>query len=368
MVGRGSTQHFSCSVAGRRPNNEDSAATIRLGRDCVAAVVADGMGGARAGEVASGAAVKAFLREIRSWRPGNERATLRRAFREADQAIRSAAAPGREGMGSTMVAAIVRGRDVWVGNIGDSRAVLVAADEVLPLSREHSIVGEALRAGEIDEVEALNSPYRHAISRALGEGDGRPDIAFYSLREQRGCGDAFLVLGSDGVFNHVADADLLDIMDSASSASRLTHDIVLRAIQNGSDDNASAAAVVMPETMQHTRPALFAAAMVALVAFAGGVYASRVAPDLRTLLHIRSTGSAAPDREASGQKLLLPSGAKVRAGMNGSICTPAGNCFASWTILRADQKSAVVQIRGIQGEKTANRAGKPAESNTPPQP
>jgi protein phosphatase len=231
-------------MAGRRTENEDRAATLDVGRGCLLAVVADGMGGANAGGVASAAAMAGFLSVAKSCAPGGERVLLERGFAAADALLREASQPGREGMGTTLVAAIVRGDAVWVGNIGDSRAVLVLPDEVVPLSEEHSVVGEELRAGRITEIEALQHPYRHAVSRAMGDGDHRPDLRFRSLRERRlRLRRGFVVLGTDGLFNHIGDAELLEIGASAASAHAFVHRAVLRAIQNGSDDNVTAAAV-----------------------------------------------------------------------------------------------------------------------------
>lgn len=241
------SRHATCSVSGRRQDNEDRAATLSVGRDCLIAVVADGMGGAKAGAVASDEAIRGFLDVARTHSPGSEHTILKKGFASADAALRNAAQPGREGMGTTLVAAIARGEEIWVGNIGDSRAVLVLPDEVIPLSADHSLVGEALRAGEITEVEAFRHPYRHVVSRAMGDGDDGPELCFKSLRE-RGVrdADAFVILGTDGLFNHIGDADLLDIAATSTDVQVLVQKLVLRAIRNGSDDNVTAAALVLP--------------------------------------------------------------------------------------------------------------------------
>lgn len=240
-------RHATCSVPGRRKDNEDRASTLSVGREFLVAVVADGMGGANAGAVASEEAIRGFLGVARTCSVGGETKALKNGFASADGAIRNAAQPGREGMGTTLVAAITRGKEIWVGNIGDSRAVLVLPDEVIPLSADHSFVGDALRAGEISEVEALAHPYRHVVSRAIGDGDAGPELHHESLRERpvRGA-NAFIVLGTDGLFNHIGDADLLDVAATSSDVQILVRKLVLRAIQNGSDDNVTAAALLLP--------------------------------------------------------------------------------------------------------------------------
>jgi protein phosphatase len=248
MLLGGRSRHATCSVSGRRRDNEDRAATLSVGRDCLVAVVADGMGGAKAGAVASDEAIRGFLDVARACSPGEEHTVLKDGFASADAALRNAAQPGREGMGTTLVAAIARGEEIWVGNIGDSRAVLVLPDEVIPLSAEHSVVGEALRAGEITEVEAFRHPYRHVVSRAMGDGDHGPELRFKSLRDRGDReGNAFVLLGTDGLFNHLGDIDLLDVAATSADVHVLVQKLVLRAIRNGSDDNVTAAALLLPK-------------------------------------------------------------------------------------------------------------------------
>ena len=243
-LARQSVRHASCSVAGRRAVNEDRAATLRVGGGRYVAVIADGMGGARAGDVASDAAMKAFLLSVRAANGDGEVAMLKSAFAAADQAIRDAATPERKGMGSTLVAVIARDDEIWSGNIGDSRAVLVDSGEVIPLSTDHSVVGEALRNGRITEVEALRHPERHVLSRAIGEGDAQPDLQIHSLERDR-TSAPLVLLGSDGLFNFIGDTEILELTENARTAREVAENVVRRAIENGSDDNVSAAVVMI---------------------------------------------------------------------------------------------------------------------------
>src|SRR5215212_5548674 len=112
LLARRSDRHASCSSAGRRAINEDRAATLRLGRETYVLAVADGMGGTAAGDVASRAAMAAFLETVRASAGESPRRTLRSGFAAADTAVRGALTRGREGMGTTLTAAIIRGDEV----------------------------------------------------------------------------------------------------------------------------------------------------------------------------------------------------------------------------------------------------------------
>jgi protein phosphatase len=267
---RRSLRHGSCSTAGRRAINEDRSATLTVGGNRYVAVVADGMGGARAGDIASDAALKAFVDSVRSANGSDEEAMLQAAFAAADQAIREACTAERQGMGSTLVAAIVRDNDIWIGNIGDSRAVLVISDQVIPLSREHSVVGEALRKGEITEVEAFRHPDRHVISRAIGEGDARPDVKFRSVKHGRAGSGALVLLGSDGLFNFIGDVEILELAEGARTALEVVERLVRRAVDNGSDDNVTAAVIVIDPKRQRWWHMAIAILVGINTAFAGG--------------------------------------------------------------------------------------------------
>jgi len=372
MRSRHHSRHATCSVAGRRRDNEDRAATFSVGRDCLIAVVADGMGGAKAGSVASDSAVQGFLGVAKTCAAGGERSVLTNGFLSAEAAIQAAAQPGREGMGTTLVAAVVRGDDVWVGNIGDSRAVMVLPDEIIPLSAEHSVVGEALRAGEISEVEALHHPYRHAVSRAMGEGDAHPDLRFHSLRDRGGPGTrALVVLGTDGLFNYLGDADLLDVAAASNVAHEIAHKLVLKAIQNGSDDNVTAAVLLL----RHRRPPRASSltvvlTVVLLAALSVGIL-HRVVPDRwadAAAFAQRSFGivvspsgktSTTPPRRIR-VRLTSTSAKPLVAGFSGALCSAPEDCFAEWKVIEVSGGTYVLEIGGPK----ATAASRPSRSSS----
>jgi protein phosphatase len=342
---RHSRRHGYCSTRGRRAINEDRAATFALDGNRYVAVVADGMGGARAGDVASDAALTAFVSSIQSSNGTREGVMLRAAFDAADQAIRDAVTPERRGMGSTLVAAIAHDGDLWVGNIGDSRAVLVTSDEVIPLSTEHSVISEALRKGEITETEAFRHPERHVISRAIGEGDARPDLKFHTLQGGRSGSGSMLLLGSDGLFNFIGDSEILEIAAGTRTAGEIAERVVRRAVDNGSDDNVTAAAIVIDPRPR--RPSLLAAALVfaCLLGLSGAAYVTWnrgvqwfgppfKGPAALTPVPQRITRCRFPTNERH-----------LSAGMSGSLCAAADDCFGLWRIVAADRSSVVIEFR-----------------------
>jgi protein phosphatase len=348
---RQQTRHGYCSTAGRRAINEDRAATFAAA-DRYVAVVADGMGGASAGDVASDLALNAFVRSVRAANCNDEGDTLRTAFAMADRAIREALTPEREGMGSTLVAAIAGDRGVWIGNIGDSRAVLVTHDDVIPLSTPHSVVGEALRKGEITEIEALRHPERHVVSRAIGDGDARPEMKFRSVKEVPDGRGAMVLLGSDGLFNFIGDTEILELTEKARTADDVVNRVVRRAVENGSDDNVSAAAIFLDPHRGRRWP--LAAAMIAVALAAAGavgylgreVVARRLVPPLGHLRNVRTSREAHGGRPASVMRIRLPpeGNRRLRAGMTGSLCTAPNDCFGSWSVIAVDGASVVLEL------------------------
>lgn len=360
LFGR-SSRHGCCSTAGRRAINEDRAATLALSDGRYLAVVADGMGGARGGNVASEAALKAFVRAVRTNGDGGEEARLCAAFVAADAAIHDALTPDLTGMGSTLVAAVTRERDIWVANIGDSRAVLVANDGVMPLSTEHSVVGKALRDGHITEVEALRHPERHVISRAIGEGDARPDVSVHTVSGSSG--KAVVVVGSDGLFNFIGDSEILELTEDAPSAAAVAERLVRRAVENGSDDNVSAAALFVGEKRRRSQTIAITAAIVLVTIAAAAAYPYRrtIAAQMRRVDPRRDTLRG---ERVEPTRVRIPAAGhrQLRMGMSGSLCTPPNDCFAAWRVVAADASSVTLEFRPLE---TSKRPPSPAKQRTP---
>ncbi|MEA2361506.1 MAG: family protein phosphatase [Thermoleophilaceae bacterium] len=222
-------EHVGRTDVGRqRSVNEDS-----LVLDPPLFAVADGMGGAKAGEVASSMAAKAFEGESDSGEPAE--AQLSRILREANRRIYDLAAAddSHRGMGTTVTAARVTGDEVSLGHVGDSRAYRLRDGELQQLTRDHSLVAELERTGQITPEAAEHHPQRSIITRALGpEPDVEVDTYTLSVR----AGDVFLIC-SDGLTSMISDDELAAILRAAGSLEEAAESLVLAANQSGGKDN-----------------------------------------------------------------------------------------------------------------------------------
>ncbi len=201
-------------------------------------VVADGMGGHEAGEVASAIAVESMLKAAPK---RTDPDALDAAVCRANKAVIEAARDGRgkPGMGTTMTAATVIGDELVVAQVGDSRAYLLHDGVLQRLTRDHSLVAELVQQGRITEEEARYHPQRSVITRALGSDPAmRPDI--YSLNVV--AGDR-LMLCSDGLYSMVDDAKIADIMRTQPDPQGCCDILVNEAISNGGLDNVTVVVV-----------------------------------------------------------------------------------------------------------------------------
>jgi serine/threonine protein phosphatase PrpC len=215
-------------VGRQRSVNEDS-----LVLDPPFFAVADGMGGARAGEVASAMAADAFEGESDSGEPPE--AQLSRILREANRRIYDLAVTddSHRGMGTTVTAAKVTGDEVSLGHVGDSRAYRLREGELEQLTRDHSLVAELERSGQITPEAAEHHPQRSIITRALGP---EPDVEVDTYTLAGRAGDLFLIC-SDGLTSMISDDELASILRSATSLDEAADSLVRAANQSGGKDN-----------------------------------------------------------------------------------------------------------------------------------
>ncbi|MCB0881877.1 MAG: Stp1/IreP family PP2C-type Ser/Thr phosphatase [Thermoleophilia bacterium] len=209
-----------------RDHNED--------RSYVAAhvvAVADGMGGALAGEVASQMAVEAIEGISKPADP----LSIKAAIENANRAIRRMAAqdPSKSGMGTTITAATLEGHRLDVVHVGDSRAYLWRGDTLEQLTHDHSVVAELVRQGSLSPEEALNHPHRNVITRALG---AEPDVTVDTYQHDVEPDD-ILLLCSDGLYGEVSDDEILAELRTATSMEEAAAALVARANANGGSDN-----------------------------------------------------------------------------------------------------------------------------------
>jgi protein phosphatase len=197
-------------------------------------VLADGMGGAQAGEVASQTAVASFTDGLPDG-PGSNEERLARLVAEANVTIhaRAQSDDALAGMGTTLTAAYVGEHDLAIAHVGDSRLYVLRDGELEQLTDDHSLVGELVRRGQISAEEAEDHPQRSIITRALGiEGDVVVDHHTWPVRD----GDVF-VLCSDGLTGMVPDAKVAEIVRSAPDLSTAAQRLIVAANEAGGRDN-----------------------------------------------------------------------------------------------------------------------------------
>jgi PPM family protein phosphatase len=195
--------------------------------------VADGMGGARAGEVASALAAGVFEETGPTDQPPE--AELTGILQEANRRIYELAASdeAHRGMGTTLTAAKVHGGEVSLGHVGDSRAYLMRDGALEQLTRDHSLVAELERTGQITAEAAENHPQRSIITRALGP-ESHVEVDTYTVTGKDG--DLFLIC-SDGLTGMVGDEELAALLRAPTTLEETAEALVRAANQSGGRDN-----------------------------------------------------------------------------------------------------------------------------------
>jgi PPM family protein phosphatase len=206
-------------------------------------VVADGMGGAQAGEVASAMAVESFQGGLPDGNPAEGLVTV---IEEANRRIheRSRADEQRAGMGTTVTAAYVGEDAVTVAHVGDSRCYLLRDGDLVRLTRDHSLVGELVARGKLTEEQAEAHPQRSVITRALGT-DPDVDVDTFTIAAQ--AGDLFL-LCSDGLTTMVSNETILDLVERhRENMEKALRALVGAANKGGGEDNITVVAFEIAE-------------------------------------------------------------------------------------------------------------------------
>ncbi|MDT7542893.1 MAG: family protein phosphatase [Acidobacteriota bacterium] len=234
----------------KRPHNEDS---FLLDPERRIFAVADGVGGANAGEVASQTAVEVLDEAFRHHTPGEDAEDLLElAIQRANASIHQMSREQKQlaSMATTIVALHLEGRQATVGHVGDSR--LYRLDPQGRLHREtddHSVVEEEVRAGRMTAEQAAHHPSRNVISRALGaEPTVEVDLKTFEVED----GTIFL-LCSDGITRHLSDAELSAIMRAAGTLEEACAEMKRRCFERGAEDNLTAVTVRLGARMR--RPA-----------------------------------------------------------------------------------------------------------------
>jgi len=221
-----------------RHSNQDAYFTGELSDGSAIAVVCDGMGGANAGNVASETAVKGISEYIlKSYRTSMDSEDIAKMFNNAISSVNieiydmSVKTPELSGMGTTAVVALVRDSFAVITHVGDSRAYLVGED-IIQITRDHSIVQNLIESGELTPYEAKVHPRKNVITRALGaEENVVPDCDVIEIGEGQS-----LLICTDGLSNFVEPSDILGTFKN-NNIENVAELLVNLANENGGGDN-----------------------------------------------------------------------------------------------------------------------------------
>ncbi len=229
------------SSVGRRTVNEDSALTYvprdawTLAHKGALFAVADGIGGHNAGQVASRLALQTMVNAFYSDPSTEIQSSLERAIQTANEQVWQRAASRVEwrGMGTTLLAVIVRGNQVYVGNVGDSRAYLLRGANFWQVTRDHSYAAELAGQSRAFSSRAGQTSWNKILSRAIGSS---PRVRADFFQGALHAGDALLLV-TDGVSDTLSAAQLRSILSRANEPQASAQFVVANAYRRGSDDN-----------------------------------------------------------------------------------------------------------------------------------
>lgn len=222
-----------------RDSNQDSYAAGELPNKVAWAVVCDGMGGAAGGNLASSTAVNIVSERITSiYRDGMSASSIRNMFDSAIAAANisvydmSKENSELEGMGTTIIVAIVVENTVYIAHAGDSRAYMLSNDNIVQLTKDHSVVQEMVDYGRLTPDEALVDPRKNIITRALGvESNLRVDFNIVDMNQ-----NDILLLCTDGLTNYISNSEICELVSNCN-IDEYAERLVKSANDNGGGDN-----------------------------------------------------------------------------------------------------------------------------------
>ncbi|KPU43974.1 serine/threonine phosphatase stp [Oxobacter pfennigii] len=223
-----------------REINEDYCTYCKIGDGTDLIIVADGMGGHNAGEVASFIAITSVKDYVeKNYKEDIKAEDIPNIIKEAiltankDIYMQSKNNASYSGMGTTIIAAIIKKGMVYIGHVGDSRAYVLIGSSLKKVTDDHSLVAELLRNGSITEMEAVNHPQKNIITRALGTNE---DVEVDLETAEISTGDAVL-LCTDGLSNMVCDNDIEEVLKNSSDAYDAVKKLTDMANEAGGHDN-----------------------------------------------------------------------------------------------------------------------------------
>lgn len=223
-----------------RKQNQDYYRCQNIGKGQFLAVVCDGMGGAKSGDVASRLASDVFREDIRQTAtPQMEQQEvvkmLVNAVKNANRAVyeQSRVSPDFQGMGTTLVAVFIQDHEAYIVNVGDSRCYYIAGDQIMQVTEDHSVVGLMVARGQITEEEARIHPNKNLITRAVGtERDVECDCFYVNMDKGE-----YLLLCSDGLSNLVTKPELLYEVSGCADEANCCAKMIEIAKERGAPDN-----------------------------------------------------------------------------------------------------------------------------------
>jgi protein phosphatase len=239
---------MSVSIAGRTHTgkkrsakiNEDSFFAEKI-NGIYLAVVCDGMGGVKGGNIASSLAVKAFADTTGELLPGSSdyRDILFACVAKANDVVLKTAKNDKEltGMGTTAVACIIKGGEYYAVNVGDSRMYIIDGKSgfITQITKDHSLVQELVENGTMTKEQAEKSPNKNILTRVLGA-DDVVDVDFYKGKYESGA----ILLCSDGLYNFIDETDIAKYISSYENIEHCVDALIKKANENGGGDNITA--------------------------------------------------------------------------------------------------------------------------------
>ena len=229
---------YQTDIGHQRKENQDRVAKFTAPDGTLLVVVADGIGGSRSGDVAAQITVDHLGRQFQAASPNSSLEAIRWFAREVqlinDEILqKSTENPKYQGMGTTLVAAIIFDQAMVVANIGDSRGYVLHDNLLTQVTIDHSLVNELVKLGDITEEEARNYPQNNIITRAIGvSADARIEVNRFDL----GAGDQIL-LCSDGLSKMITREQMMGVLESDLSLTEKCSQLIKMANEAGGPDN-----------------------------------------------------------------------------------------------------------------------------------
>lgn len=223
-----------------RDHNEDNYACLSLGGKTLF-VVADGMGGHDAGEVASRIAVEAVCEEIRKGATSERdpQGLIERAVQRANDEVKREGAGKKSDMGTTLSMALIADTTAYIANVGDSRVYWIENGSITQITEDHSLVAKLVAAGKLTKEEARGHPRSNLLFRTIGN-DEMVAVDTFQVTLKKG---GSLLLCSDGLWGEVADEEIHKVFAEGGDAETACSRLVQTALQNGGKDNITAVVV-----------------------------------------------------------------------------------------------------------------------------